>query len=86
MRAISQHYQTPDKIGKASGSMVLSPLKDGGGVKSPFNGGTHGIQDLKSRVHNFIKRRELGWQQYVLPISKLNEEWHPSQKITFEKI
>jgi len=43
-------------------------------------------KDIKSRVNNFVKRREQNWQQYVLPISKLNEEWHKSQKITFEKI
>jgi hypothetical protein len=44
------------------------------------------MTDLKARVHNFLKRREQHWQQYVLPISQLNEELHPSQKITFEKI
>ena len=44
------------------------------------------LADVKHRVTNFIKRRENNWQQYVLPISKLNEQWHPSQKITFEKI
>jgi len=43
-------------------------------------------KDIKSRVNNFVKRREQNWQQYILPISKLNEEWHRSQKITFEKI
>lgn len=48
--------------------------------------GQQPMTDLKARVHNFLKRREQHWQQYVLPISQLNEELHPSQKITFEKI
>ena len=48
--------------------------------------GQQPMTDLKARVHNFLKRREQHWQQYVLPISQLNEELHPCQKITFEKI
>ncbi|CDW91563.1 UNKNOWN [Stylonychia lemnae] len=32
------------------------------------------------------KRREKGWEQYILPISKLNTELHLSQKISFDKI
>ena len=44
------------------------------------------VPDFKHRASNFLRRREGGWQQYVLPISKLNEGWHKSQKITFEKI
>jgi hypothetical protein len=57
-------------------------------VKKGSGGHESGIptSDVKSRVTNFIKRREQNWQQYVLPISKLNEEWHKSQKITFERI
>jgi hypothetical protein len=44
------------------------------------------LSDMKARVSNFMKRREQHWQHYILPISKLNCELHPSQKITFEKI
>jgi hypothetical protein len=66
--------------------MILSPLKING--PKALQTGPEGmvVPDLKARVSNFLKRREQGWQQYVLPISSLNEQWHPSQKITFEKI
>lgn len=86
-RMHSTMYGTPSGVpegeNRTSGSVVLSPLK--------LNGAKHnqkepGVPDLKSRVTNFLHRRENGWQKYVLPISKLNEEWHPSQKITFERI
>ena len=31
-------------------------------------------------------RKENGWDNYVKPISKYNEQVHPSMKITFERI
>lgn len=64
---------TPDRATRTSGSVVLSPLKQ---AKNKIPLGA--AKDIKDRVFNIVKRRELGWQQYVLPISKLNEQWHPS--------
>jgi len=82
----SAFYGSPlaggDGANRTSGSVVLSPLK----INAPKQNQNEPVPDLKSRVTNFLNRRENGWQRYVLPISKLNEEWHPSQKITFEKI
>ena len=31
-------------------------------------------------------RKENGWDQYIKPISKYNEQVHPSMKISFERI
>lgn len=39
------------------------------------------IRDLNAR-----KTKELGWNQYVVPISKLNERVHSSQRVPFERI
>ena len=72
-------------LGKTA-SMNFSPEKLS--VSKHSRGHESGIptSDLKHRVTNILKRREQNWQHYVLPISKLNEEWHKSKKITFEKI
>lgn len=74
-------------------SLFGSPVKQGGAtlnfvkhVQSPTAAQTMNVPDIKRRLHNFVRKREAGWQKYVLPISKLNEELHPSQKITFERI
>jgi len=66
-----------------SGSKIMSPMKLAQ-PKSRTNNAP--LSDMKARVSNFMKRREQHWQHYILPISKLNCELHPSQKITFEKI
>lgn len=68
--------------GAASG-YATSPFKMSPSKKPPTGGD---VNNMKHRLSNFLKRREQNWQQYVLPISKLNEQWHPTYKITFEKI
>jgi hypothetical protein len=81
VRSFSIHGGDPlSPLGKTS-STQFSPVKKGSIHESGIP-----TSDVKNRVTNFIKRREQNWQQYVLPISKLNEEWHKSQKITFERI
>jgi len=33
-----------------------------------------------------VKRKELGWNNYIQPISKYNERVHLSMRVPFEKI
>lgn len=42
------------------------------------------IVNAKKRMRQV--RRENGWDSYIKPISKYNEQVHPSMKISFERI
>lgn len=45
------------------------------------------ISDLISSKKRMKQiRKENGWDQYIKPISKYNEQVHPSMKISFERI
>ncbi len=66
----------------APSAYATSPFKMSPQKKPPSGN----LPNMKHRLSNFLKRREQNWQHYILPISKLNENWHPNYKITFEKI
>lgn len=38
------------------------------------------------KAHRTVRKKELGWNSYVKPISQYNEKVHMSMKIPFERI
>ena len=55
-------------------------------MKAKNSSGVRGLTEQKVRRIKNLNRRELGWNSYVKPISKYNEQVHSSMRIPFEKI
>ena len=55
-----------------------------------INGGSHSHSVRKSitaeKGHRSMRKKELGWNSYVKPISFYNEKVHMSMKIPFDRI
>ena len=47
---------------------------------------SHSINPNQQRKHRVMKRREQGWDNYIKPISKYNEQVHSSMRVPFENI
>jgi hypothetical protein len=55
-------------------------------IRSQNSSGIRGLSSHKVRRIRTLNRKEQGWNSYVKPISKYNEQVHSSMKIPFERI
>jgi len=86
---IEQSVDSYDMIPFLRSSRKFSPKRKGSTISHSMGMKTGPMRKsirTSDKAYRTVKKKELGWNSYVKPISQYNEKVHISMKIPFERI